>query len=147
MMATNFNPIFFILMVLVLIPITSLGMIYLLLDYYKRISKTSEKSKIDEVIFEKPDKPTEREILDDWEFENRKRLIRSTLNKISKEKETTIVYFEEISELTNYDEIEVENIVVLLLAEGLLEGDVYFDEEDKGCIKLKNREFKVTYKP
>ncbi|MHA1796945.1 MAG: hypothetical protein ACTSVY_00745, partial [Candidatus Helarchaeota archaeon] len=91
MMATNFNPIFFILMVLVLIPITSLGMIYLLLDYYKRISKTSEKSKIDEVIFEKPDKPTEREILDDWEFENRKRLIRSTLNKISKEKETTIV--------------------------------------------------------
>ena len=146
MIASQIHPIIFIIVTTLILPLISLGMIYLLLDYYRRVSKTSRKEEIDKVILDKKKKPSEKEMMEDWDFENKKRIVLSAIRQVSKRVDTTIVYFKEVSEATSIEEGEVEDIVVILLAEGHLDGDVYFDEEDKGCVKLKTREYKVKYK-
>ncbi|NHI93957.1 MAG: hypothetical protein EAX96_15820 [Candidatus Lokiarchaeota archaeon] len=145
MVVTQTDPILFILIVTLFIPLVTLGFLYVLLDTYKKMSKTSRDEQIDEVIFDKSKKPTEREMMEDWDFENKKRMILSAVHNISKRVESTIVYFEEIAGAIGIEEGEVEDITIILIAEGLIQGDVYFDEEDKGCVKLKTREFKVKY--
>ena len=145
MISSQIHPAIFILTVTLILPLISLGMLYLLLDYYKRISKTSRKEKIDEVILDKSKEPTDREMMEDWDFENKKRIVLSAIRQVSKRIDTSIIYFEEVSETTSIEEGEIEDIVAILLAEGHIDGDIYFDEEDKGCIKLKTREYKVKF--
>ena len=98
-----------------------------------------------EVLSVEKKQPTEREVLEDWDFENKKRIVNRAIKQISEQKDVTIIYFEEISKVTTIEEGEVEDLVVLSLADGLLEGDVYFDEEDKGCVKIKSRKYRVKY--
>jgi len=146
MIQFNTEPIWFIIIVCLVMPIISVGLIYLLLDLIRTITKESREEELEKVISDKGASRTEREVMSELEFENKKRIIYGALKQISELKETSIIYFEEISEGTGYEESEVEDFVVLMLADGVLDGDVYFDENDKGCIKLKTRHFKVKYK-
>jgi len=141
----NTHPIWFIIVVCGIIPFASVALIYLILDFIRTIQKESRDEEMKKVVGNNEKKVTEREILKDLEFENKKTIIFGTLKQLSELKETSIIYFEEISESTTYPENEVEDFVILLLADGIIQGDVYFDQNDKGCIKLKSRQFKVKY--
>ena len=145
MMQFNTHPIWFILVVCVIIPLVSVGLIYLLLDLVRTITRESREEELKEVVGGSGVSKTEREVLADLEFENKKTIIYGALKQISELKETTIIYFEEIADGTGYDEGEIEDFVVLLIADGVMDGDVYFDEDDKGCVKLKSPQFKVKY--
>ena len=146
MIQFNTEPIWFILIVCVVMPIISVGLIYLLLDLVRTVTRESREEELEKVISDSGSSKTEREVMADLEFENKKTIIYGALKTISELKETTIVYFEEIAEGTGYEEAEVEDYVLLLLADGVMNGDVYFDENEKGCIKLKSPQFKVKYK-
>jgi len=146
MIQFNTEPIWFIIIVCLIMPIISVGLIYVLLDLIRTISKESREEELEKVISGKGPSKTDREVMAELEFENKKTIIYGALKQISELKETSIIYFEEIADGTGYEEAGVEDFVVLLLADGVVDGDVYFDENDKGCIKLKTRHFKVKYK-
>ncbi len=124
-----------------IIPIISLILIYSVLSYIRALYSEREKEQVKEVI--KPDL-TEDEIFEEALFENEKMRVLSIIHSLSKIKGNKIS-LSAIEKKTNFDIDKIEDIIVLLMADELLDG--HFEYPDDGTIFVlpERKEIKVKY--
>ncbi|NVM01876.1 MAG: hypothetical protein HWN67_06050 [Candidatus Helarchaeota archaeon] len=124
-----------------IIPIISIILLYSVLSYIRALHSEREKEQVKEII--KADL-TEDEIFEDALFENEKMRVLSVIHSFAKIKGKKIP-LSAIEKKTNFDIDKIEDIIVLLMADELLDG--HFDYPDDGPIFVlpEKKEIKVRY--
>lgn len=135
----NQYPFVFILFTLVAIPGFSLLFFWLILREVTAMMRTQSKEDMEKTILIEQT-PEDLEI--DEEIENKKRIIAAAIKELSRK--ASRIMFSEVAKLINLDEGEVEDLVVLLMADNVVEGDLRYTEDDHMYLQLP-KPFKVTY--
>lgn len=124
-----------------IIPIISIILIYSVLSYIRALYSDREKEQVKDII--EPDL-TEDEIFEEALFENEKMRVLSIIHSLSKVKGNKIL-LSAIEKKTNFDIDKIEDMIVLLMADELLDG--HFEYPDDGTIFVlpERKEIKVKY--
>ncbi|MHA1146291.1 MAG: hypothetical protein ACTSRW_16265 [Candidatus Helarchaeota archaeon] len=124
MMFFNVHPIIFIAVSLVLIPGISIIFLYFIFHEMNAILKERSKGEMDRII------EIERMSFDDEideELETKKRIISAAIRKIAMGKNK--IFASEIAEIIDMDEGEVEDLIVLLVADETFIADVGYKDD------------------
>ncbi|MFX0135684.1 MAG: hypothetical protein ACFFDN_18715 [Candidatus Hodarchaeota archaeon] len=125
----------------IIFPIITTLLLYVALSYIRALHSDKEKEHVKEII--QPEL-TDDEVFEEALFENEKMRVLSIIHSFSKIKGRKIA-LSAIEKKTGFEEDKIEDIIVLLIADELLDG--HFEYPDNGPIFVlpEKKEIKVKY--
>ncbi|MFX1449955.1 MAG: hypothetical protein ACFFCM_03865 [Promethearchaeota archaeon] len=125
----------------ILFPVITTLLLFVVLSYIRSLYADREKEQVKEII--KPEL-TDDEVFEEALFENEKMRVLSIIHSFSKIKGNKIP-LSAIEKKTNFDIDKIEDIIVLLLADELLDGNFEYPDEGPIFVLPEKKEIKVTY--
>ncbi|MHA1301845.1 MAG: hypothetical protein ACTSO9_20695 [Candidatus Helarchaeota archaeon] len=126
-----------------IMPVLTILLLYAALSYVRSVSTEVDKEKMKELV---TPELTEKEIFEEAVFDNEKLQVLSVIRTFKKLKGNKIL-LSAIKKKTGFEIEDIEDMVLILMAEELLDGDLEYSENGPLIIFPEKKEIKVTYKP